>query len=412
MEIQLFYALALAVMVIAMLKPELAAEFAGLLGDDDAGHKRERPAWERLLNFKKNSSSKPDPAIGEAATAQAETAQQWLDFSKSAYQSQQARQAQQDAIANEVTNQQLNAAQQQQEWAQQDRNRYNNIYRPLEDQQVQDAQNYATVARQNEAANQAAATVAKQEAAQTEATQRQQAARGVDPSSGNATETDRSNSLNTALASATAQNQARDQTRNTAKALQANAINTGRGLPSQAVGTLNSSVGAGTSALQSTQSNNAQAASNYGIMTSGYQGAMAGYANQASILNQQYQNQLQAESANSAALGGLFQGIGTAVGSYFSSKKYKENKKAIPEGRGLSMLKQMPVEEWDYKQGAPGDGGHHIGPYYEDYAKATGSSNGLRAIPIQDSIGITMKAVQDLDAKVDKLAKEKSGGKH
>ena len=60
----------------------------------------------------------------------------------------------------------------------------------------------------------------------------------------------------------------------------------------------------------------------------------------------------------------------------------------------------MPVEKWKYKEG---DDTEHMGTYAEDFTKATGTGDGKR-IEAVDAIGITMKAVQDLDKKVEKLA--------
>lgn len=72
----------------------------------------------------------------------------------------------------------------------------------------------------------------------------------------------------------------------------------------------------------------------------------------------------------------------------------------------------MPVEEWRYKPDAPmGDGGaaKHVGPMAQDFQKATGKGDGT-TINVVDAIGTTLGAVQELDAKVDKLARGKARG--
>lgn len=70
--------------------------------------------------------------------------------------------------------------------------------------------------------------------------------------------------------------------------------------------------------MGTTSANNAQSAGLGSIMGQGYQAAMQGYGSQASILNQQYANQLNAwqakEQANASATGGLFGGIGSIAG--------------------------------------------------------------------------------------------------
>jgi len=145
---------------------------------------------------------------------------------------------------------------------------------------------------------------------------------------------------------------------------------------------------------------------NANIMGQGYQGAMQGYNNQAGILNQQYSNQLQAWSANQQAnaqgLSGLMGAAGTLGGTaiMMSSKDYKENKRPV-EGSALEALKGLPVESWKYKDGIA-DGGEHIGPYAEDFKRQTGNGDG-KTIPIQDMMGLQLKAIQELGAKVDKM---------
>ena len=133
---------------------------------------------------------------------------------------------------------------------------------------------------------------------------------------------------------------------------------------------------------------------------------MSGYGNQANILNAQYANQLSAwnakQQADAAGFGGLMGGVGTMVGGIWSSKKLKEDKKPIPDG-ALDAMNSMPVQSWKYKDGVA-DGGYHIGPYAEDFQKATGKGDGT-SIPIVDAIGVTMKAVQELDQKVEKLGR-------
>jgi hypothetical protein len=141
----------------------------------------------------------------------------------------------------------------------------------------------------------------------------------------------------------------------------------------------------------------------------GYSGAMQGYAGQAATLGSLYNSQLsswnaqqQADAANNAGIfGAIGTGLGTAAG-FFSSKDVKTDKEPIPEGQALEAVESMPVERWRYMPGIA-DGGPHVGPYAEDMKAATGTGDG-KTIQAQDAIGLTMKAVQDVNAKVDRLA--------
>lgn len=165
------------------------------------------------------------------------------------------------------------------------------------------------------------------------------------------------------------------------------------------------------SALSGQQSTNQMSNSNSSIMGQGYQGAMQGYNNQAGILNQQYGNQLQAWSANQQAsaqgAAGLMQGLGTLGGAaiMMSSKDAKENKRPI-KGSALEAVKGLPVEAWKYKKGVA-DEGEHIGPYAEDFKKQTGKGDG-KTIPVQDMMGLQLKAIQELGLRIDNL---EGGGK-
>jgi hypothetical protein len=179
-------------------------------------------------------------------------------------------------------------------------------------------------------------------------------------------------------------------------------VNLGKGLPAQSSASSAFALSAGNSAQGLGLNSNANFMNSTGIMGQGFSGAQSGYGQQAGILNNLYglqMKQYQAQQDQSSALWG---GIGTAAGMIFSDENLKEDKVPIPEGDALEAVNAMPVEEWKYKDGVS-DGGHHVGTYAQDFAEQTGQGDG-RTINLQDAIGITMKAVQDLDAKVDRMA--------
>lgn len=193
--------------------------------------------------------------------------------------------------------------------------------------------------------------------------------------------------------------------------LQGDAINLGSGLGVNPATSLGLSSSTGSAAFGTTAANNAQSAGNANIMGAGYQGAMSGYNQQASILNTQFQNQLAAQQANNQSSSSLWGGLGSLAGMgmmAFSSKELKEDKTPIEDGAALEAINSMPVEEWKYKEGVA-DEGQHIGPYAEDFQRATGKGNG-KMINLVDGMGLTMKAVQDLSKKVDKLANSRGLG--
>lgn len=402
------YILTLLIAVAMFMQPQLAYAFISP-GEQEPEKKPEEKPWEKLLMFKKGGSSapSPDPNIGKAAMKQAELGEEWLKFAYQQFDVANERQKQQDVIANQVTQQQLDASKQAQQWATEDRDRYNNTFKPLEDQFIDKAQNWDSAERQAQQAAEAKADVLNNASQQRQATERNMASMGVDPTSGRYAGVERAGESATALAAAGAENNARNTVRNQALSLQAETVNMGKGLAVNPASSLGLSTSAGSAAMQTTAGNNAQAAGLSSIMGQGYQAAMTGYGNQANTLNQQYQNQLNAWQANQNASSSLWGGIGQVGGMLgasaimSSSKEYKEDKR--PAKGSLEALRRMPVEQWKYKDGIE-DGGQHIGAYAEDFHAATGKGDG-KSIPVVDAIGITMGAIQDLDKKVDALAK-------
>jgi hypothetical protein len=215
---------------------------------------------------------------------------------------------------------------------------------------------------------------------------------GVNPASGRYLNAQARGATDSALAVAGARNTARRTVDDQGRQLRASAINMGSGMavnPSQSIGLSN----------QAGQT--------------GFSGAMQGYGQQANILNQDFQNRMQSYEASQGALGGLFGGLGTIVGAmpagtlgFLSSKDAKTGKQ--PARGALKAVRDMPVEKWTYKPGM-GDGKTHIGPYAEDFQKATGTGDG-KTIDAITMTGVTMGAVKELAGKVESLERKLTRG--
>lgn len=298
------------------------------------------------------SAPKPDPQMGIAAQMSAQTGQDMLAWMRD-----------QATITNR--------------WADEDRTRYQDVFQPLQDQYIADAQSYASPERKASAAAEAGADVALATRQAGEQRQRQQMAMGVNPMSGRAINANAKAGTDGALAMAGAQNLARRNVEQQGQAMQANAINLGNGLAVNPGTSMGLSNGAG---------------------QAGFGGAMSGYGQQANILGQQHQMQMQAWQANQSGIGALGSALGTVAGAFISSKKVKEDKAPVD---ALGAVKKMPVEKWKYKKGE-GDGKTHIGPYAEDFKKATGIGDG-KSIDALSMIGMTMGAVRQLADKVDAM---------
>jgi hypothetical protein len=397
-----------------------ALQFASANEADPEQAAPERKPWQELLMFKKGSKApKPDPNIGKAAIENAELGREWLSFAREQFDIANDRQAELDKLTKLIGQQQIETSDRQMRWSEEDRRRYKDLFQPLEERFVEEASTWDSQDRQAQRAAEAKADVLQNAAAQRAASQRQAASMGVNPASGRFQGLDRASELQTALAAAGAQNQARDQVRKEGVAMRADAVNVGRGLPAQSAQAASLGLSAGNSALAGAQGAQSAFMGNTQIMSQGYQGAMSGYGNMANILNQQYQNQLQAWSANRQAtasgIGGIMGALGTGIGAYAalsSSKEVKTKKK--PVKGALEAINGLLVESWEYKKEVQGkarpgvippDNKRHVGPYAEDFKRETGAGDG-KTIPIQDAIGLTIKAVQELDQKVEKLAKK------
>lgn len=351
----------------------------------------------------KSSAPKADPAIGQAALRQARLGEDYLAFAKTQFAAESARADEMSGLAKDVAADQLAASRKAQEWAAEDRTRFKTVFQPMQDELIATAKDWDSKERQDTVASAARADVLNAASGQAASRARTMASMGVSPTSGRYAGVERSADTATALAAAGAENGARATARKEAIALRGDAVNMGAGLASSAGASLGLGISAGSTAVGTTAAGNSGYAQANGIMQGGVATAMNGYSSQASILNNLYNSQLQGWQAKQQASNGFMSSVGSVVGAaaMFSSKDYKKDK--TPVKGVLDAVKKMPVEEWTYKPGIA-DGGRHIGPYAEDFHAATGKGDG-KVIPITDAIGITLGAIQELDAKVDKMAK-------
>ncbi len=256
-----------------------------------------------------------DPQIGQAALMQAKTGEDWLSFAKDQFAESTKRQDKVDALTNEVTGQQLSDMKKASDRSDEQWDRYNTLFKPVEDRMVSDALNYDTPEAQAKAAAEAKADVMSNAAQAQQQNQRQMSSMGIDPRSGRFAGVDRGNDLSTALSAAGAQNGAREQVKATGMALREGVANFGKGSTSTAAQQVGLGLQAGNSAAgnQLGAENNFRA--NQQVMAQGFQGAQQGYAGQASTLNQQYSGQLQAQGMENQASAAKGQATGAIVGT-------------------------------------------------------------------------------------------------
>lgn len=313
-----------------------------------------------------STSVKPDKRIGKAAMESAQVGRDFLNWSKE---------------RAKVTD----------AWSREDRLRSKTVFQPLEDKFIRDAARYDSAGRQRSAVREARADVFSTAKAQTDAATREMASMGVRPDSGRWSGVRRALGVDTALAAAGAGNMARERVRSTGRALQADAVNMGKGL---AVNPLSSHM-AGTSTV-----------------AAGVQGAQQGLGQQMQGLGMNQNVKVANAQMAAQGQGAMFEGLGTLAGFAMMSSDENVKKDRRPARGILKAVREMPADRWKYKDDAPhADGGQeHIGPMAQDFAKATGTGDGKR-INVVDAIGVGMAAIQELDRKVTRLARGLPGPK-
>ncbi len=350
----------------------------------------------------------PDPAIGQAAMDNIKLGKDWLSFAKEQFAVGNDRQVTMDAVADKVVENQLATqektnARADEQWAQ-----HKSTFLPIEEKVAAEAINYDTPEKQAAAAAAARADVENNAAIQRNVQQRSMAGMGINPTSGRYAGVDRNTQLNTALIGAGAENKARQGVRDMGIMLRKDAAGLGRNLTGTAAQSYGIGLQAGNSAVGNQSAANANFFQNQNTMTQGFQGAQGANSSGAGILSNLYGKQLDGWAAQQQANATSSAGVSSAVGSLagaammMSSKEVKENKSSVDGA--LDAVSDMPVERWDYKQGVA-DGGTHVGPYAEDFRAKTGLGDG-KTINVIDAVGVTMKAVQELNKKVDQLGKK------
>lgn len=351
----------------------------------------------------------PDPALGQAANRSVKLGKEWLAFAREQAAIGNERQKGIDTLTKEVTGEQLEGMRDANQRSNDMWERYRTKFMPVEDRMIQDATEYDSPEKQAAAAAAAKADVLKASAEGRASRERRMAGMGIDPRSGRYAGIEREADTETALASAGAQNTARERVKTTGMALREGVANMGRGATSTAAQQASLGLSSGGAAAGTALGAEGNWRANTGIMQQGFQGALGANQTGAGIIQgmdstrmagaQLNESQRQANLNFFSDLAGSAAGIFTAM----SSKDAKENKR--PVKGALPALKGLNVESWDYKQGM-GDGGHHIGPYAEDFQRETGMGDG-KTINLIDAMGITMKAVQELDEKVERMATPK-----
>lgn len=247
---------------------------------------------------------------------------------------------------------QLEAQANQADWAVKDRARYENVYQPLEDNLIKDFQDYGSEDRLGRNRGRAMADVASNFDAQRRNALQRLESFGVDPSQTRNAALDVSmrTQQGAAMAAAATNSQRIDEDK--ARALRADAINIGRGMPSQVAQSYGQSVAAGNSAMGGANSTFGTSAGAIGSPGSFAALGQSGAQGAAGIQTQGFNNQMQVANLQQQQNAGMMSGIGSAVGMAAMLADGRQPGQAIPTtpghiaggpGNGSGIDDQVPA---------------------------------------------------------------------
>jgi len=366
--------------------------------------------------MKSPAAPAPDPLQRQLAVQNAQIgetqlllAEEAMDLSRQQYADQRADAERLAPIYDRLAQSQIESTEQAADISRQSWEDYNRLYRPLEERVVYDAEQAGTPAEQERQAGLAGADVQRNLDMQREISARQMASMGVRPDSGRFAGQNRTDAILGAAQKAGAQTIARaseklrgDQMRSAAAAL-------GKGMTSTAlVGTQVQGAAGTTAAGMAGMGADRRGAAGQQFL--GNMGASGGMMSSAAGTNQMAGGQFSQlfndklsswkaqQEADNATMNAVGSGLGMAAGMYMkSSKDAKTAKRKYNPVSARKVIENLPIERWKYKPGMPYEDAEvdHVGPYAEDWHKATGLGDG-KTINVVDAVGINMAAVKSL----------------
>jgi len=208
-------------------------------------------------------------------------------------------------LARDVVGTQVDIMRENQRLAVEDRGRYRSTFGPLEDALVEEAKAYATPERAEQEASRASSDVVQAYDKARSNMLRQQAAFGIDPTSGMAMANDRLMGVGMAKDMAHSANTARRQVEDMGWAKKLDAVSLGKGLPAQASTAYGIATNAGNSAVGNMNNTAGTIASNMASAQNWYQGGLQGIGQAANIMHMGHQDAVASANANMRFIGGL-----------------------------------------------------------------------------------------------------------
>lgn len=364
--------------------------------------------------YKGGSAPKPDPQIGRAALETAQIGRDAFEFYKQEYENNKPQQQKMNEVAAQVQEQLLASSRLSDSYAKDYQDYMINTFRPLEKSIVNDATSYDTAGRREQEAAKGLSDVRQAFDTQRQISQRNSERAGINPNSGNAQALNAQMDVQEAIAGASAVNKGRANAENTARALKMDAASLGRNLPINQMASQQAANSAATGGLNAGLAAAQNQRAGLAVMGQGFNAASSGVQASGNMLNQQYNNQLQAWQANQQANDSAWGNIGSVVGMgasiFASDENIKKNINDFDEDEALEGIENTDVKSWEYdEEKAEGlDSKRHIGAMAQELNKNFGDvvSDGKK-VDIISAIGLNMAATKALSKKLDDVIANK-----
>lgn len=291
--------------------------------------------------FKSDPPKAPDYS-GLVAQSEA-SAQMAFQISKDQLAWAKEQYAMDKVISDEVVGKLMTSMDQQTQWSNEDRARYENVYQPLEDQLAADAASFSTPERQQMEAQRDMASVTTQFDGAREAAQRELEGFGIDPSSTRYAALDIGTRQAEAAAKAGAGNNAVARIDAQGRAMRSEAINVGRGYPGQAAAAAAGAGAAGTGAVGTGLGTTASGASTMGTGPQWNAAGNASLGQAGNLLNTGYNNRLAGWNAGQNSSSGWGSVLGLA-GSFLLADGGDVPPEAIPTRGGVVPVEASPSQ--------------------------------------------------------------------
>jgi len=290
-----------------------------------------------FILYKGPKAPRTDPNVGLAALENAKLGKEYLDFTKQSYKEDAPNRDRINALAIEVQEGFIKDSNLNRTDAEDYRNYNQTVFRPLEKDIVNNANEYDTAGRREAEAAKGLSDVRQSFDNQRDMTMRNNERAGINPNSGNAMALTQQMDVQEAIAGADAMNKGRTRAEMTGNAMKMDAASLGRNLPSNQAQSMQMAGQAATGAVNTEFSNSANNRAGLSIIGSGYNRAMEGYSQQANILQNQYNGKVSAYNAQQS--GGGLSGIGSIIGAGASLyTALKDGGEVEPQPEGLALV--------------------------------------------------------------------------